>query len=132
VEERARFGKRKVVTGQVRVTRVVQEHEEAFDEELLREDVKVTRVPVDRWVEAPVGIRRQGGTLIVPVMEEVLVVEKRLKVKEELHITKHLHKERSREQVTLRTEDARVQRVRPEGGTQEPGQGPGESGSNRP
>ena len=34
-------------------------------------------------------MREEHGTLIVPVLEEVLVVEKRLMLKEEIHIRTH-------------------------------------------
>lgn len=53
---------------------------------LLREDCEVERVTVQRYVDKPEEIRMDGDTLIVPLMEEVLVVEKRLMVREELHI----------------------------------------------
>lgn len=131
VEERAQVGRRQVVTGRVRVTRVVHEREETFDEPLLQEEVEVTRVPVERWVDAPPGIRREGGTLIVPVTEEVLVVEKRLRIREELHITRHVHQERRPERVTLRREEAVVERTGP-GGTEDAGQGTGNSGQTGP
>lgn len=103
--------KRTVETGRVRVTKVVREHEEVVDEPLLREEVEVERVPVNRVVEGPVAIRHEGQTTIVPLMEEVLVVEKRLMLKEELRITKRRVEEHSPQRVTLRTEEATVERV---------------------
>ncbi|MGI8743084.1 MAG: DUF2382 domain-containing protein [Bryobacteraceae bacterium] len=55
-------------------------------EPLFREDCDVERVPVKRMLDQPVEIRQEGDTLIIPLMEEVLVVEKRLMLREELHI----------------------------------------------
>ena len=41
---------------------------------------------IKRIVDQPAEIRQDGDTLIIPLMEEVLVVEKRLMLREELHI----------------------------------------------
>jgi hypothetical protein len=57
-------------------------------EQLFREDCDIQRIPVKRIVDSAVEIRYEGDTLIVPLMEEVLVVEKRLMLREELHITR--------------------------------------------
>lgn len=54
--------------------------------QLFREDCEVERVPIRRMIDRPAEIRHEGDTLIVPLMEEVLVVEKRLMLREELHI----------------------------------------------
>ena len=81
------------------------------DEPLLREEVNIERVPVNRVVEGPVQVRREGNTLIVPLLEEVLVVEKRLMLKEELHITKRRFETREPRAVTLRTAEANIERV---------------------
>jgi stress response protein YsnF len=72
----------------------------------------VTHVPVDRIVgldHAPVT-RYEGCTLVVPVLEEVLVVDRRLRIKEELHITKTLREQRHAETVMLRQEQVKVER----------------------
>ena len=53
---------------------------------LFREDCEVERVQVKRILDQPAEIRQDGDTLIIPLMEEVLVVEKRLMLREELHI----------------------------------------------
>jgi stress response protein YsnF len=53
---------------------------------LFREDCEVERVQVKRMLDQPAEIRQDGDTLIIPLMEEVLVIEKRLMLREELHI----------------------------------------------
>jgi uncharacterized protein (TIGR02271 family) len=111
IEEQVRIHKREVVSGKVRVRKVVQEREEIVDEPLLREEVEVRRVPLDRWVDGPVSVREEGDTLIIPLLEEVLVVEKRLRLKEEIHITRQRCESRHREQLVLRGEEATVERV---------------------
>jgi len=111
LEEQLQVHKREVVTGKVRVTKVVQEREEVVDEPLLSEDVEVKRVPIDRWVDNPVSIRQEGDTLIIPLLEEVLVVEKRLRVKEEIHVTRRRSESHRPERVVLRSEEAIVDRL---------------------
>jgi len=79
---------RPVETGRVRIHKTVQAREVLVDEPLLREEVIIERVPVNRVVEGPIPVRSEGDTMIVSVLEEVLVVETRLLLKEELHLTK--------------------------------------------
>jgi hypothetical protein len=76
---------------------------------VLHDAVDVTRVPVERWVEAPERERWEDGKIIVPLHCEVLVVERRLQVFEELHITRQRREERQREDITLRSEEAEIE-----------------------
>jgi uncharacterized protein (TIGR02271 family) len=103
--------KRVVETGTVRLTKVVHEREARVDEPLWREEVEVTRVPIQRVVDAPIPVREEHGTLIVSVLEEVLVVEKRLMLKEELHVRKRRLEAHQPQKVTLRSEEAHVERM---------------------
>lgn len=111
VEEELRVGKRVVETGRVRVRKTVHEREETVDEPLMREEYDVERVPVDEFVDAPVGPRHEGETLVVPVLEEVLVVEKRLVVREELRITRRRTEGHNPQRVKLLSEEVSVERA---------------------
>ena len=113
VEERAVVRKRKRVTGAVRVRTVVREEERLVDEPLAAEAVDVERVPVDRWVEAPVPVRQEGETTIVTLHEEVVVVEKRLRATEEVRVTRRRTTTRAPERVTLRREEVVAERLDP-------------------
>jgi len=73
--------------------------------------VSVERVPVGRPVEAAPPVREEDGVLIVPVLEERLVVTTQLILKEEVRITKRSRTEQVREPVTLRSERAEVERL---------------------
>ena len=112
-QEEAWVEKRVVDTGRgVRIHKTVAEHPYQIDERLLREDVEVRRVPVDRIVthdQAPTT-RYEGETLVVPILEEVLVVERRLRIKEELRITKARREEHHAETVMLKSEQVSVER----------------------
>ena len=120
IAEQLEVQKRKVEAGGVRVRKTVTEREEVVDEPLLREEVQVKRVPVGRVVEGPVPVRHVGDTIIISLLEEVLVVEKRLMLKEELHITKEQVETYRPQRITLRTEEAVVERV---GGEEEEKEG---------
>jgi stress response protein YsnF len=111
VEERAVVLKRKKVTGAVRVRTVVREDEDVIDEPVHNEEIEVERVPVDRWVETPVPVRREGDTTIISLHEEVVVVEKRLRVVEEIRLTKRQTTRHTAKRVTLRREEALVERL---------------------
>jgi uncharacterized protein (TIGR02271 family) len=103
--------KEAVPTGGIRVHRRVQEHDEVVDLPLLKEHVDVRRVIVDREVEGPLPVRREGDTTIVPIVEEVLVISKRFVLREEVHITRTVHEERHQERVTLKRHEAEIEEV---------------------
>jgi uncharacterized protein (TIGR02271 family) len=111
VEETLAVGKRKVPTATVRVKKLVRERIAAVDAPLLREDVVVERVPVDRIVAEPIPPRRTGDTLVLSVIEEVLV--KQLRLVEEVRITTRRRLERHRTTMPLRREDVVVERSQP-------------------
>ncbi len=113
VQEEMHIDKRLVDTGRgVRVHKTVSTHTEAVEHDLLREAVAVRHVVVDQIVslsDAP-QVRQEGDTLIVPIVEEILVVEKRLRIKEEVHITRTATSQRHTESVVLRSEQVAVER----------------------
>jgi stress response protein YsnF len=55
-------------------------------------------------------IRTEGGVTIIPVLEEVLVVEKRLVLKREIRISKRSTSETVKIPVSLRKQRADVER----------------------
>jgi hypothetical protein len=59
-----------------------------FNEPLFVEDVQVERVPVNRMLDGPVDSRQEGDVTILPVVEEVFTVQRRLLLKEEIRITR--------------------------------------------
>lgn len=113
VEETAAVEKRKKVTGTVRLRTAVHEDEVVVDEPLLAEEVSIERVPVDRWVETAIPVRQEGDTTIVPVFEEVVLVEKRLKLIEEVRITRRQVTRHAPQRMTLRRQEAVVDRRPP-------------------
>ena len=115
VEEQLRVGKREVVTGKVRVRTVTDTVEEVARATLDGEEVEVSRVPIGREIDAAPSVRTEGDVVIVPVVEEVLVVEKRLVLKEELHLRRRATREAVEVPVTLRRQRAVIERLNAEG-----------------
>jgi stress response protein YsnF len=116
VEERARIDKRVVPTGRVRIKVKVDEKVQLLSEELTAQSVIVDRVQIDREVEAPPPIRTEGDLLIIPVVEQRLVIEKRWVVVEEVHVRQGQSKEAVELPVKLRSTRVSVERdTMPEG-----------------
>ena len=111
VVEELEVQKRVVETGKVRITKMVHERETLVDEPLVRENVAISRVPMQRVVEGPIPMREEQGTTIISVVEEVLVVEKRWMLREEIHIRKQRTETHQPQPITLRSEEVQVERV---------------------
>jgi stress response protein YsnF len=109
-QEEVAITTRVVDTGRgVRVSKTVTEETEEVREILWQDSMDVRRVPVDKVVAEAPPSRYEGDTLVVPVLEEILVVEKRYRIKEELHITRVRKQHEHRETVPLRVEEVRVE-----------------------
>ena len=111
VEETAVVYKERVVTDRVRLNKQVHEDQEVLDIPVRTETLEVERVPVGRFVEAAPAIWTEGDTTVYPVVEEVLVVEKRLRLVEEVRVTQRQATRRVREEVVLRREEITVEHM---------------------
>jgi uncharacterized protein (TIGR02271 family) len=111
IEETLAVDTHLVETGRIRIRKVVHEREELVDPPLRRDEVEIERVPANRVVEGPIPVRYEGDTMILSLLEEVLVVETRLLLKEEVHITTRRTETHTPERVTLRHEDVTIERV---------------------
>ena len=106
---------REVGSVSVSVTTDIRDH--PIDETLTSTEIGVRRIPVGRIVDRMPESRQEGDTLIVPVVEEVVVV--RFLIREEVHITRTATTRRHQDVVSLRTEQATVARSG-DGGTPPP------------
>ena len=97
----------------VQVRTVTREHETFVDETLNHERVQIERIPIGRQVDAMPPVRQEGDTTILPVVEETLVIERRLILKEEVHIRRLHVSERHQEAVVLRKQEAVITRIEP-------------------
>ncbi len=108
------IARQKIAGDTVRISTVTRESDRLVDETLTRERVEMERVPIDRRIDAVPPIREEGDVTIIPVVEEILVVERRLVLKEEVRIRRVRVAELHRETVTLRHQDIVVTRLPPE------------------
>ncbi len=111
IQEAVRVEKREFESGKVVVHKTVVERDEAVEILLRQQDLSVERVPVGRVVSEAPQTRQEGDTLIVPILEEVLVVEKRLMLKEELHIRKQSSERTEHQTVRLRSEQVKIEQT---------------------
>lgn len=120
VEEQVHVGKREVRGDRLRVTTHTDLVEEHVSETLRTDAVQVTRVPVNRTLtvgEPAPAIRTEGNVTIIPVIEEIVVVEKRFVLKEEIHILREVTTETVEIPVTLRKQRAVIDRTSADGRT---------------
>ena len=113
-EERARVDVVERVTGRVEVRTRTETVEETVDVSLESVGASVERVSVDRYLEEGESVpraRQEGDTWILPVLEEVVVVEKRLHFKEEVRVTQTGERRDVGVPVTLRRQSAEIDRV---------------------
>jgi stress response protein YsnF len=109
-QERACVSKRRVVTSRVKVSRVTHQSERLLTETLARQQVKIDRIPIGKLIDAVPKIREEGDAIIIPIVEEIPVVEHRLVLTEEVWVRRVRSKENYRERVTLRCQKAVVTR----------------------
>lgn len=117
VEEMS-VSRREIKKATVQVTLVTGTREQLIDEELTHVRVEIERVPIDRTVEVAPPIRQEGDITIIPVVEEIVVVERQLVLKEEVRVRRVSTKERHQETVVLRQQEAVITREEPDSQSQ--------------
>jgi uncharacterized protein (TIGR02271 family) len=98
-------------TGRLRVSKQTQTREVSIDEDLVRESAEIETIPIGRQIFETPPVRQEGETTIVPIVEEILHIERRLILKEEVRITRRKTTEQFHDLVTLRHQEAVVTRV---------------------
>ena len=94
----------------VRVTTETRTRDVVVSEPLLRETVTVERVPVGRYVETMPTIRQDGDVTIMPVVDEEIVVTRRLFLREEVRVQRVSIPASHVETISLREQVATVSR----------------------
>jgi uncharacterized protein (TIGR02271 family) len=110
VEERVFVTKREVETGRLRIQVSVEERQDSVPVDLSHVEVEIERVPVNKAVSQLPSVRLEGSTTIIPVVEEVIVVEKRLVVVEEIHVRRKSATETRLIPVTVKSENVHIER----------------------
>ena len=109
--EEIAFSRRKVDRAVVRVATVTQARPTVVDEQLTHERVEVERIAINRMIDAVPPIREEGDITIISVVEEIVVVERRLLLKEEVRLRKVRVTEQHLETIVLRDQDVVVTRT---------------------
>jgi len=109
--EEASVSKRRVVTGQVKVGTVTRETEQLVEELLEQEHVEIERTAIGKEVDKAPPVREEGDTLIIPILEEFVVVERRLLLKEEVRVRRTREKQPYQERVVVRKQEAVITRL---------------------
>lgn len=115
IEESLVVGKRLLDQGGYRIVKNVSVREEVVDEPMTTHTVHIERRPIGKLLpslDAPMS-RQEGDTLIISVVDEVLVTEKRLMLKEELHITRTQTVTHQPQKFSLRSEEIAIERLGP-------------------
>lgn len=112
IQEHMVVTKEVVETGKVHIRKRVTEEEATINLPLIQEGYEVERRPgpKDLYTQHP-PIRYEGDNMIIPVVKEVLVVEKRYQVLEEVHVIKTKTEVPHLQQITLLKETVEVQRT---------------------
>jgi uncharacterized protein (TIGR02271 family) len=95
----------------VHISKKVSEQQTSVSLPLIHEQFDVERVPVNKVVDTPPpAMRYEGDTTIIPVLREVMVVQKHYEIVEEIRITKRKTETTDTQQVSLRKEEVQVER----------------------
>jgi uncharacterized protein (TIGR02271 family) len=111
IAEQIAVGKEIVETGKVRISKRISEHEELVDVPLFREEVRVERVPINLFVETLPLARQEGDTMIIPVVEEQIVIQKKLMLVEEIRVRREVVEHHQPQTVNVRKEEVDIKRV---------------------
>jgi uncharacterized protein (TIGR02271 family) len=112
IEEQVKIEKRIVETAKVNISKVVHGEVKHFTVPFSEENISVERIPKNEYVDTlPPAIRYEGDVMIIPVLKEVAVVEKRVMLVEELRVTKQKVEKSETHEVTLRKEEVEVNRT---------------------
>ena len=111
VKEEIHIDKEIIESGKVRIIKTISEEKSSVEVPIKHTEVHVEHKPKNEYVDANhQAIRYEGDTMIVSVLKEVVVVQKKTLLVEELHITNTQKQEIYKEDVILKSEHISVER----------------------
>jgi uncharacterized protein (TIGR02271 family) len=112
VQETFQVRKEVVETNKIHISKKITEHQTDVDIPLITEEYDIVRVPINQVVaKQPEAMRQQGDTMIISVVKEVLVVEKKYEIIEEVHITKKVTEKSETQHIILRQEEVHIEKT---------------------
>lgn len=109
-DEEVTISRRRVERDVVKVQTITHVREALINEDLVHERVEIERIAMGQIVASTPPVREEGDVTIIPVVEEIVVIEKRLVLKEEIHLRRIRVTEQHRETVALREQEAVITR----------------------
>ena len=115
VHEQATIHKEIVETGKVHIRKRVTEEIVSVNLPIINESYRVVHVPVEKKIldTPPPAVRYEGDKMIIPVLREITVVQKKYEVIEELHIIKQSVETPLVQEITLLKEHVHVEHSKP-------------------
>jgi stress response protein YsnF len=104
VEEQVQVDTRVVELGHVTVQKKVDEFLDERAISLRHQQVEVERVPVDRIIDEIIEPYLDGDVYVVPIIEEEIVITRRLRLKEELRVQRTIGQHEESIQTPFRRE----------------------------
>lgn len=86
VEETVSISPRRIETGRVHIRKHAVTEPARIQTPLKKESVEIERVTIDREIDTLPEIRFEDGVTVIPVVEEVIEIRKRLVLKEEIRV----------------------------------------------
>lgn len=111
MEENLRLGVERIETGRIRATKKVHEEDLIVSGPALSDEFKIERIPLNQYIDkSPPSVRYEGDTMVIPVIEEEVVVQTRLKLVEEVRITRRQVERMVEKPITIRKEEVVIHR----------------------
>lgn len=112
LEEHVKITKKLIERARVNISKTVHENTESFEIPLKEEEIDVKRIPKNELLDTmPAASRYEGDVMIIPVLKEVAVIEKRIMLVEEIHVFKKQTEKNETLDVALRKEEVKVTRT---------------------
>jgi uncharacterized protein (TIGR02271 family) len=112
IQEQVKVDKQSVGTGKVQIRKTITEELADVNIPVIEESYKVEMIPVNKVVDTPPeAVRYEGDTMIIPVLREVVVVQKRYEIVEEVRLTKTKTETEFNQQVRLKKENISIDRT---------------------
>ena len=93
-----------------KVARTTTTRDVVVEEDLRHEQIVVERLAIGRVVEAVPPIRQEGDVTILSVVEEIVVTERRLVLREEVHLRRVRRTEHHVETIKVREQGVAITR----------------------
>ena len=113
--EEVSIERRQIAGDTIRVTVRTNTTEQVVDEHTTHMRVEVERTPIGKPIDSVPPVRTEADTIVIPVVKEVIVVERKLVLKEEIRLRRVQTAERQQESIRVRQQHAIIERVSPDG-----------------